>query len=305
MLPPNLLLAIPGNGPEVPSTLVEHPLVRFVSFTGSTNAGRIVSQSAAKHLKPCALELGGKNAFVVFEDANLDRAVRDALEGALFNKGEACTASSRAIVHHTIYDKFIEKLSTAWKKVKVGDGLDASVHVGPQVSKAQQERVLEYLKLAEEEGAKTAAQASLPDDPDLKEGYFVPPTLFSSVTRTMRVAQEEMFGPVLTVTSFSAEDEAVEIVNESPYGLICILYAENMAKAQRVSRRVEAGCVFINNYRRQLAGLPFGGVKDSGNHREHTIQTMDDYSTTKFIQMPSGFGESTEWRAVTDTFDQG
>ena len=301
-LPENLLLAIPGNGPEVPSSLVEHPLVRFISFTGSTNAGRIVSQSAAKQLKTCALELGGKNAFVVFEDANLDRAVRDALEGALFNKGEACTAGSRAIVHESIYDEFVERLSVAWSKIKVGNGMDNTTHVGPQVSKVQQQNVLKYMELAEQEGAKIAAQAPLPDDPALKEGYFVPPTLFSEVKRTMRVAQEEIFGPVLTVTRFSSEDEAMDIVNESPYGLVCILFVENMAKAQRVSRRVEAGCVFVNNYRRQLAGIPFGGVKASGNHREHCIETMYDYSTTKFVQMPSGLGESGEWRAVTDTF---
>ena len=303
VLPKDLLICIPGNGPEVPSTLVEHPLVRFVSFTGSTAAGRIVSQSAAKHLKPCALELGGKNAFVVFEDANLDRAVRDALEGALFNKGEACTAASRALVHHSLYHEFIGRLSKAWKKVKVGNGLETSTHVGPQVSKIQQQKISESLKMAENEGAKVAAQAPLPTDQNLKDGYYVPPTLLVDVTRTMRIAQEETFGPTLTVTSFSTEDEAMDIVNESPYGLCCILFTENMARAQRVARRVEAGCVFLNNYRRAMAGLPFGGVKDSGNHREHTIETMDAYSTAKVIQQPSGIGEAGEWRAVKDTFD--
>lgn len=304
VLPPNLLLAIPGNGPEVPATLIEHPLVRFISFTGSTNAGRTVSQSAAKHLKPCALELGGKNAFVVFEDADLNRAVRDALEGALFNKGEACTASSRAIVHENIYDEFVEKLAVAWKRVVVGDGMNSGVHVGPQVSKVQQEKILEYLQLAEKEGAKIAAQAQLPTDPKLKNGYYVPPTLFSGAKRSMKVTQEEIFGPSLTVTSFSSEDEAVNIVNESPYGLTCILFVGNMAKAQRLSRRVEAGCVFLNNYRRAVAGLPFGGVKDSGNHREHNIETMEAYSTTKFIQLPSGLCDPPgEWRAVPETFD--
>ena len=238
VLPRNLLLAVPGNDPEVPSTLVEHPLVRAVSFTGSTKAGKIVAQSAAKNLKQCMLELGGKNAFVVFEDADLERATRDVLEGVLFNKGEACTSMSRALVHESVIDNFIKRLKDAWPNVRVGNGMDPSTHVGPQVSKAQQTRILDYLKVAESEGAKIAAQAPLPQDPELKNGYFTTPTLLTGVTRDMRVAQEEVFGPVLTVTSFATEDEAVDIVNESPYGLMCALYVENMTKAQRVSRRV-------------------------------------------------------------------
>ncbi|KAL9092907.1 MAG: hypothetical protein Q9159_000531 [Coniocarpon cinnabarinum] len=303
VLPKDLLIAIPGNGPEVPAALVEHPLVRAISFTGSTNAGKVVSQSAGKSLKHCMLELGGKNAFVVFEDADLERAARDAFEGVLFNKGEACTSSSRALVHESVYDKFVQKLAAAWPKVKVGDGMDPTTHVGPQVSKIQQDKVKDYLKFAEKEGAQVLAQAQLPSDARLKDGYFVQPTLLGGVKRHMKIAQEEVFGPVLTVNAFSSEDEAVDIVNESAYGLTCVLFCENMAKANRLSRRVEAGCVFVNNYRRALAGLPFGGVKDSGNHREHSLETMQAYSSTKFIQQPSGFGNPGEWRAVVDVFD--
>ena len=302
VLPRDLVIAVPGNGPEVPATLVEHPLVRAISFTGSTSAGRIVSQSAAKGLKPCMLELGGKNAFVVFDEADLDRAARDVVEGVLFNKGEACTASSRALVHESVYEKFVQRLVTAWPKVKVGDGMDPTTHVGPQVSKVQQEKIQDFLKIAVKEGAHIACQAALPKDPKLQGGYYVQPTLLTGVKRTMTVAKEEVFGPVLSLTRFSTEDEAVDIVNESPYGLICIIFCENMSKANRVCRRVEAGCVFLNNYRRQLSGLPFGGVKDSGNHREHSLETMLAYSTTKFIQQPSGFGNPGEWRAISDIF---
>lgn len=262
-----------------------------------------MAQSAAKTLKKVELELGGKNAFVVFDDANMDRAVKDAVEGAYFKKGEACTAASRILVQKGAYDGFVQRMANAVKRLKVGDGLGPTTHVGPQVSKKQQETILEYLHLAQEEGAVVAAQAKLPDDAALKNGYFVPPTLLKDVTRTMRVAKEEMFGALVTVTSFGTEEEALDIVNESEYGLTCILYSQDIERALRCSRLVEAGLVFINNYRRNMLGIPFGGVKDTGGAREHCIETMMEFSTAKMIQQPSGRGELHEWRVMKDIFD--
>lgn len=302
VLPPGLLQAVPGHGPEVPQALLNNPDVRMVSFTGSTNAGRIVSEMAGERLKHCALELGGKNAFVVCEDADLDAAAKDALEGALFNKGEACTATSRILVHQQVHDKFVGKLAAGLKKIRVGDGMDASTHVGPLVSREQQERVQGYVALAIEEGAKIAAQAPLPADPRLKDGFYIPPTLFKNVSRHMRVAQEEMFGPLATVTPFSTEDEATDIVNESPYGLTCVIYTNSQAGGWRLCRRVEAGCVFLNNYKRNFLGLPFGGIKDSGNAREHWVGTLEEFSTTKVVQWPSGLGDVDGWRATGEVF---
>ena len=211
VLPPNVVQVVPGLGPEVPSSLIKHDLVKMVSFTGSTVAGAKAAETAAKTVTPVVLELGGKNAFVVFDDfENLDRAVGDALEGAFFNKGEACTAASRILVQKGVYEEFCAKLAAGVKRLKSGNGMESSTHVGPQVSKAQQERVLGYLQKAkdlEREGkVKIAAQGHLPNDPACKDGYFVPPTLITDVSRDLVIAQEEMFGVLVTVTPFDTEE---------------------------------------------------------------------------------------------------
>ncbi|KAI9719674.1 MAG: hypothetical protein M1828_006106 [Chrysothrix sp. TS-e1954] len=302
VLPEGLLQAIPGEGLEVPQALLKHPKVRMVSFTGSTAAGKAISKTAADTLKHVKTELGGKNAFVIFDDADLDRAVRDALEGVMFNKGEACTASSRILIQDGLYDKFVERLGAGVKKVVVGNGMHEATMVGPCVDKAQQKIVLNYINIAKEEGARIVAQAPLPSDPAYKDGYFVPPTLFADVTRDMRIAKEEMFGPMATCTRFKTEDEAMSIVNESQYGLVGILHTMNQERADRVSRRMESGIITVNNYRRNFQGVPFGGVKESGNAREHCIETLQEWSSAKTIQKPSGLGELGEWRAVTTIY---
>ncbi|KAH7419191.1 dehydrogenase [Cadophora sp. MPI-SDFR-AT-0126] len=222
VLPPNVVQTVPSAGPEIPQLLATHPLIKKISLTGSTAAGAAAAKSAASHVIPSTLELGGKNAFLIFEDADLDRAVADALEGAFFNKGEACTAASRLLVHRSIHDVFVERLGKVVSKLVVGNGMSKETHVGPSVSRAQQERVLNYIEIGNAEGAKIAAQASLPSDPACKDGYFVPPTLFTGVTRDMRIAKEEIFGPVVTVLKFENEKEALSIANESDYGLTCV-----------------------------------------------------------------------------------
>ncbi|KAG8411365.1 hypothetical protein J3458_015428 [Metarhizium acridum] len=193
VLPKGVVQAIPGAGAEVAQLLIESPAVKMISLTGSTAAGAAVAKTASKLVKRTALEIGGKNAFIVFDDCDMDRAVKGALEGAYLSKGEACTAASRLLVHEKLYDE---------------NGL-----------------VKSYIALGSEEGAKIAAQADLPSDPSLKDGYFVALTLFRDVVRTMRIAQEEIFGPVATVCSFSSEEEAVFVVNESRYGLVAVIWA--------------------------------------------------------------------------------
>jgi acyl-CoA reductase-like NAD-dependent aldehyde dehydrogenase len=201
VLPSDVVQIVPGLGLEVPQALITHPLVQMVSFTGSTKAGAAVAQTASASITPVVLELGGKNAFIVFDDADFDQAVRDAVEGAFFNKGEACTAGSRLLVQRGIYDRFVDKLGITVKRVKAGNGLDPSVHVGPQVSRAQQKRILDYIELGKHEGARIVAQAQLPSDPELKDGFFAPVTLFADVTEEMTVAKEEMFGTIRKRTS--------------------------------------------------------------------------------------------------------
>lgn len=196
VLPQDVVQIVPGLGPEVPQALITHPLVKMVSFTGSTAAGAAVAKTASESITNVVLELGGKNAFIVFDDADFDNAVRDALEGAFFNKGEACTAASRILVQRGVYDKFVDRLAAGVKQIKAGSGLKPETHVGPQVSRAQQKKVLEYIEVGKKEGARLVAQAQLPSDEECKDGFFAPATLFADVSEDMRIAQEEMFGTI-------------------------------------------------------------------------------------------------------------
>jgi acyl-CoA reductase-like NAD-dependent aldehyde dehydrogenase len=257
VLPPNVVQAVPGLGPEVPQALVSHPAVKMVSFTGSTAAGSAVSKTAADTVIPVLLELGGKNAFIIFEDADLDSAIPTALEGAFFNKGEACTAASRILIHRSLHDQFVERLGAAVKKLVVGNGMNPATHVGPCVSRSQQQKVLEYIRIGQEEGAEIVAQAPLPKDPECKDGFFVAPTLFKGVKRNMRIAQEEMFGPVVTVTTFETEDEAISITNQSAYGLTACVYTRDMERSNRVSRKLDVG---MGTY----FEFPFNGISIFG-----------------------------------------
>ena len=304
VLPEDVLHAVPGTGSKVGQPLTAHPLVRTVTFTGSTGAGAAVAGTAAKNITPALLELGGKNAMIVFDDADFDRAVKDAAEGGFYNKGEACTATSRILVQDGLYDRFVGQLTAAVTKLKVGRGTDPAVHVGPVVSRLQQERVLNYIQIGIDEGATLAAQAPIPEDPELANGFWVAPTMFTDVTREMRIATEEIFGPVVAVMRFSDEDEAVAIANESEYGLTSAIYTADSARGFRMARRIEAGMVFLNNYFRGTGGTPFGGTKHSGYGREHAIQTLREYSYTKIVRFPSGLGTIPAWRALDDIFEK-
>ncbi|RVX75936.1 hypothetical protein B0A52_00293 [Exophiala mesophila] len=303
VFPPNVIHVLPAKGIALGQFLVNNSLVRKVSFTGSTSGGAAVGRAALDRVTPVTLELGGKNAFVVFEDANIDDAVYDALEGGFYNKGEACTAASRVLVHKSIHDEFVARYAAAVKKLVVGNGLSPDTHVGPVISKVQKDKIMDYIRLGESEGAVIEAQAPLPQDPALRNGFFIPPTLFTNVQRNMRIAKEEIFGPVVTVTSFETYEEAISIVNESEYGLICGIQSKNTTLAWRAARDIESGIVFINNYQRRALGTPFGGTKASGFGREHCIETLHDYSWAKNVRIPSGRGTIPRWRAIKQCFE--
>jgi acyl-CoA reductase-like NAD-dependent aldehyde dehydrogenase len=298
VLPPGVVQLVPGIGPAAGSALAGHPLVERLSFTGSTPTGRAVLKLAADAMTPATLELGGKNPMVVFADTDLDAAVRGALEGAFFNQGEACTAASRLLVEDRIHDEFTERLAAAVPRLRVGPGRDPATHVGPLVTAAQQRRVLAYIEQAVAEGATLAAQAPVPSDPELAGGYWVAPTLFTDVTPSMTIAREEVFGPVTALMPFSGEDEAVTMANDSPFGLVSAVYTGDHRRARRVARRLETGVVMINNYNRAFLGTPFGGYRDSGYGREHAVESLLEFTRTKNIREPSGFGEIPEWDAV-------
>ncbi|MFE2040870.1 aldehyde dehydrogenase family protein [Streptomyces sp. NPDC059477] len=302
VLPDDVVHVVPGKG-SVGAALAGHPLVRKLSFTGAPTTGSAVLRTAAEHLTPTLMELGGKNPLLVFEDADLEAAVAGAVEGGYFNQGEACTAASRLLVHRPVHDEVVERLGRAVARLKVGRGLDEATHVGPLVTRAQQRRVLDYIGVGVREGAKIIAQAALPTDPDLADGFYVPPTLLTAVRPDMRVAREEIFGPVVCVIPFDGESEAIEIANGTDFGLVASVYTADSARALRVSRAIEAGVVFINNYNRAMMGTPFGGTKHSGYGREHAAETLREFSYSKTVRLPSGTRPIPRWTAVTEVLD--
>jgi acyl-CoA reductase-like NAD-dependent aldehyde dehydrogenase len=298
VLPDRVVHAVPGKG-EVGAKLAGHPLVGKVSFTGSPRTGAAVLRTTAANLTPTLMELGGKNPLVVFDDADLHEALLAAVDGGFFNQGEACTAASRILVQDSIYAEFAAKLCAAVSRLRVGDGADPATDVGPLVTQEQQQQVLEYLKIGEAEGARIAAQAPLPDDPQLADGFYVAPTVLTDVTPDMRVAREEIFGPVVALIRFSDEDEAVRIANDTPFGLVGAVFSQNTDRALRVSRQIRAGAVFVNNYHRIAIGTGFGGVGHSGFGREHAQETLAEYGYTKTIRLATQRDELRYWTAAS------
>ena len=303
VLPDDVLQVVPGGG-VVGSALAGHPLVGKVSFTGSPGTASAVLRTAAGNLTPTLMELGGKNPLLVFDDADVNDALVTAVDGGFFNQGEACTASSRILVQDTIFDEFSAKFCDAVSRLRVGDGADPATDVGPLVTSSQQRRVLEYLDIGVAEGARIAAQAPLPSDPRLANGYYVAPTVLTDVTPEMRVATEEIFGPVVALMPFSNEDEAVRIANGTPFGLVASVFTQDTDRALRVSRRIRAGAVFINNYVRIAVGTGFGGVGHSGFGREHAHETLAEYGYSKTIRLAADREEIPRWAAATRVLEK-
>jgi acyl-CoA reductase-like NAD-dependent aldehyde dehydrogenase len=296
VLPAGVLEVVAGSGAAAGIALTAHPLVKKISFTGSSPAGKAVLKQAAGNLTPCLMELGGKNNFIILPGCDLDKAVPAAHEGAFYNNGQACTATSRILVHRPQHDEFVEKLARSVKRTRVGDGADEKVHVGPLVNLAQQQKVLEYIGVGLSEGAVIAAQGELPRETRLKNGYFVPPTLFTQVKPGMRIAQEEIFGPVVCVLSYEDVAEAVKIANDTEYGLIAVVYGQDAEEAWRVARQMDVGSVYINNfYRAGKNCVPFGGNKGSGFGRERSIETLREFGRSKTVKTVSGIGKIPVW----------
>jgi acyl-CoA reductase-like NAD-dependent aldehyde dehydrogenase len=298
VFPAGVINVVPGDGPVAGSALVADERVRKVSFTGSSATGRTVLRAAAENLTPATLELGGKNPLLVFDDADLELATVGAVEGMFFNQGEACTAASRILVHERVMQEFLARFTAAVGRLKVGDGLDETTDLGPMVTRAQQQRVLEYVRVGIAEGARVLVQGEVPDDSRLRGGFFVPPTVLTNVKPHMRVAQEEIFGPVAVVMSFADEDEALTLANGGDYGLVAAVYTRDMLRAQRVARHFDSGVVFINNYNRGFLGTPFGGVGSSGYGREQAVTAINDFAQPKTVRIPSGIGTVPMWEAA-------
>lgn len=294
ILPPGVLNAVSGMvaGPA----LASHPLVERISFTGSTMTGRRVLQAAAQNLTYATMELGGKNALIVLPDADLEVAINVALEGMFYNQGEACTSTSRILVHDAVHDEFLERFARATERLVVGDGLDAATDIGAMVDAKHRDKVLSYLAIALKEGARLVTQGKLPTEERLKDGFWVAPTVLADVTPDMTAAREEIFGPIASVMRFSTEDEAIRIANSSEYGLTAAICTTNEAHAGKIAVRLEAGMVFINNYmRRAFLGSPFGGQKGSGFGRENAAETLREFTRSKNVRFPSGKGTIPTW----------
>ena len=294
VLPPGVINAV--GGIAAGAALASHPRVERISFTGATATGRKVMESAAKNLTYATLELGGKNALLVLDDADLDDAVAIAIEGMFYNQGEACTSTSRILVHSSLYGRFAELFVDATAKLVVGDPLSSTTDIGPMVDARQQSRVRHYAQLGVEEGATLLYEGRVPDDPSLHEGFFVAPTVLGDVTADMTVAQDEIFGPVACLMRFETDDEAVAIANGTAYGLTAAICTRNEVRASHLAQRLEVGMVFVNNYtRRNFIGSPFGGVKGSGYGREYGPETLHEFVRAKNVRFPSGRGAVPGW----------
>ncbi len=277
--PNGVVNIVPGYGETAGRALVAHPHVDKISFTGSTTVGKEIMKTAADTLKKISLELGGKSPNIVFADADLEAAVKGAFNGIFYGKGEVCAAGSRLFVEEGIHDQFMEKLLERARQLQPGDPLNVKTRLGALVSKTQMERVLGYVEAGKREGANPV----LPGGRAGERGFFVKPTIFDSVSTSMRIAQEEIFGPVLSAISFSNTDDLVAKANDTIYGLAAAVWTRDVAKAHSLARQIQAGTVWINAYNMLAPESPFGGYKQSGYGRELGKHAIDLYTQVKSV----------------------
>lgn len=283
--PPGVVNIVNGFGAEAGKALASHMDVDKIAFTGSTATAKDIMRMAANNLKNITLETGGKSPLVVFDDAELDNAVEWAHGGIMSNQGQICTATSRILVQAGIYDRFLDAFKKQIQNVSiVGNPFDESTFQGPQVSKAQLNRIKDFVSVGKSEGARLEVGGDSGVDAGGK-GYFIQPTVFTGVDPKMRIFQEEVFGPFVTISKFETEEEAIELCNGTQYGLGSAVFTTNLTKAHRVARRIEAGMVWINSSNDSDWRIPFGGVKQSGIGRELGEAGLDAYSTVKAVHV--------------------
>ena len=282
-MPDGVVNIIPGLGAVAGQHLAEHPCVAKIAFTGSTATGRRVVQASAGNLKKVQLELGGKGANIVFDDANLTAAVNGSAWAIFHNQGQACIAGSRLMLHERIADEFLEKFAALAKSIRLGNPLDASTEMGPLTSRLHRDRVLAYADIAREDGGEILLGGKAPDAEALAAGCYVEPTIVKARSFEDRVAQEEVFGPFVTVLTFKDDAQALQIANSTDYGLGSGLWTSNLQRAHRMARELHAGMVWINSYKRVHPGSPFGGVGKSGYGREMGFEAMREYTQVKSV----------------------
>jgi acyl-CoA reductase-like NAD-dependent aldehyde dehydrogenase len=285
-LPPGVFNVVTGLGPTTGKALAEHRGIAKWVLTGGTEAGRITGALAGSNFAHQTLELGGKTPVLVFDDFDVDQAVNYAAFGAFIGAGQTCICGSRQIVQASIYDEFVEKLAAKAKTIRIGNPVDPTVQLGPVVSARQQQRVLRYVEIGlKEDRARLVAGGKVPADASLKNGFFVEPTVFADVTPEMRIFQEEVFGPFVSVSKFSTEEEGIAMANNSDFGLAGAIRTSNVTRAHRVAARLKCGIVWVNDHHRLDPASPWGGVKDSGIGRESGTESFDQHFETKSVMV--------------------
>jgi aldehyde dehydrogenase (NAD+) len=285
--PPGTFNVVTGGG-QVGAWLTAHPGVDKIAFTGSTAIGKLVAKSAAERLARVSLELGGKSPNIVFADADLDNAVNGVIAGIFAATGQTCLAGSRVLVEDSVYDDFVGRLVARSRRIKLGDPMDPATEMGTLACKSQYDKVLRYLDIGRAEGATVLCGGGRPDDPALAHGLFIEPTVFGDVRNDMRIAQEEIFGPVASLIRFSTEEEAIAIANDTRFGLAAGVWTNDIRRAHRVVARLRAGTVWVNSYRRTSYAMPFGGYGESGLGRENGIEAVHEYTEVKSVWIDTG-----------------
>ncbi len=282
--PDGVVNVVTGDG-RVGEALTKTPAVDKISFTGSARVGRIIAGSASKNLVPVTLELGGKSPNIIFEDANLEQAIPGALAGIFGAAGQTCIAGSRLLVQNSIYGEVVSRVAERARAVRLGNPIDPATEMGPAANEAQYERILEFIETGVSQGAKVVAGGKPARDGELKNGFFISPTVFADVDNHSTIAQEEIFGPVLSIIPFEDEEQAIEIANDIKYGLASGFWTNDLSRAHRVSRQINAGTVWVNTYRNAAAQAPFGGMKQSGYGRERGVHALQEYIRIKNVMI--------------------